>query len=346
MLLVLLAGLTTRCEPVSYEVPRPSERSSTTIPTPTPTTEATSPSLSTLPPLPSRTPIPSHTPTPTPSPSPSPTATPTPTPHIVGYHAHTVAPGEDLHAIAASGGSDPRLIASYNHLRGAPQAGCPLIVPQLAGHSRTMDVEPEPLIIGRGCSGRPLVALTLDAGAESEPTARILAALRERGIRITFFLTGNWIYQNPDLVRQIVADGHEVANHSLTHTDFRSLDDAQIAAELAETEQVFGETTGAAMRPFFRPPYGAYDRRVLLTVIEQGYLPIFWTLDSLDSVGDPKTPEFLVERLTGTLPSSDLPDAILLAHCGSDSTAEAMPTLLDRFIELGLEVRPLSDVLQ
>ncbi|NJN65632.1 MAG: polysaccharide deacetylase family protein [Chloroflexaceae bacterium] len=218
------------------------------------------------------------------------------------------------------------------------------MVPHLDGRSLT--IEPEPLLIERGCSGRPWVALTLDAGAGSEPTGQILATLRERAVHLTFFLTGNWIRQNPDLVRQIVTDGHEVANHSLTHTDFRSLSDAQIANELAETEQVFQETTGVAMRPFFRPPYGAYDRRVLLTVIAQGYLPIFWTLDSLDSVGDPKTPEFLVERLTRTLPTGDLHDAILLAHCGSESTAEAMPALLDQFASLGLEVRPLSDVLQ
>ncbi len=105
------------------------------------------------------------------------------------------------------------------------------------------------------------------------------------------------------------------------------------------------EIAGASTRPFFRPPYGAYDERVLLTVAHAGYLPIYWTLDSLDSIGEPKTPAFLLERVTGTLPPEELAGAIILAHCGSDATAHALPAILDRFAAMGFEVRMLSEVL-
>jgi hypothetical protein len=83
-----------------------------------------------------------------------------------------------------------------------------------------------------------------------------------------------------------------------------------------------------------------------MTVIGQGYLPIYWTLDSLDSVGEPKTADFLLKRVTQTLAPVDLRNAIILAHCGSAATAEALPAILDTFAAMGFEVRPLSNVLQ
>ena len=88
------------------------------------------------------------------------------------------------------------------------------------------------------------VALTLDAGASAEPVPQILATLREHGVKITFFLTGKWIEDNPELTRQIVADGHEIANHSFTHPDMRNLSDEAIRTELGDTEALLAETAG------------------------------------------------------------------------------------------------------
>jgi peptidoglycan/xylan/chitin deacetylase (PgdA/CDA1 family) len=272
-----------------------------------------------------------------------PSPTPAPTPRIVGYRAHTLAPGENLEGVALIGGSDAQRIIDYNRLTGAPQAGRSLIVPQLDGLNGSLPHAP--VLVVQGHTDQPRVALTLDAGAGSAPVPRILEVLRERDIRLTFFLTGTWAAENPALAREIVADGHELANHSLTHADFTTLSDEAIIQELAETERLIQHITGASTRPFFRPPYGAYDSRVLLTTIEQGYLPIYWTFDSLDSVGPPKSAEFLVQRITATYTPAELRGAIILAHCGSEATAEALPTVLDRLNEMGLQVGTLSEVL-
>jgi peptidoglycan/xylan/chitin deacetylase (PgdA/CDA1 family) len=269
--------------------------------------------------------------------------TPWLTPHIIGYRAHTLQPGEDLASLAQQGGSHTARIESHNHLAGTPAAGRPLLVPHLAGYDNQLPHTS--LLVTRGDSRRPWVALTLDAGAGSAPVSAMLDALHERKLRITFFLTGTWIEQNPELVRRMAAEGHEFGNHSLTHADFTTLDDAHLVAELAETERLLQATAGATTRPFFRPPYGAYNERVLLQSIHEGYLPIYWTLDSLDSVGAPKTPEFLLDRITRALTPEELHGAIILAHCGSESTAAALPAVLDKLDTMGLEVRPLSDVL-
>lgn len=290
--------------------------------------------------LPPPTVAPSNTPAPTVTPSPPPTSTPLPA--VIGYAGHRVAAGETLEQIAARYTSTAAQIAAYNLLEGPPRAGRELVIPLLAPLTVS---DAAPLVI-RGAAERPWVALTLDAGADAAPTPRMLEALRARGVTITFFLTGRWIRDNPDLVRQIVADGHEIANHTYSHPDLTTLEDDAIRSELADTEAILRETApGASIRPFFRPPYGAYDERVLRVIIDEGYLPVYWTLDSLDSVGEPKTAAFLLERVTARLTPDELRGAIILAHCGSAATADALPQILDRLSAMGFEVRKLSDVM-
>ncbi|MFQ3682448.1 polysaccharide deacetylase family protein [Roseiflexus sp.] len=284
-------------------------------------------------------PIPTVT-SPPPTPDLLPTATPPP--RIVGYAGHRVAAGETLEQIAERYGSSVALIETYNRLDAPPRVERELVVPLLAPTDAG-----DALLVQRGGRERPWVALTLDAGAGAEPTPRMLQALRDRGVTITFFLTGRWMRANPDLVRQIVADGHELANHTVNHPNLTTVDDDTIRRELNETEAILQEIApGATTRPFFRPPYGAYNERVLRVALAEGYLPVYWTLDSLDSVGEPKTPAFLVDRVTQKLSPDDLRGAIILAHCGSDATADALPEILERFAAMGFEVRKLSDVLR
>jgi peptidoglycan/xylan/chitin deacetylase (PgdA/CDA1 family) len=265
-------------------------------------------------------------------------------PPVGGYSAHIVAPGDTLQQIATAGGSDTALISSYNRLNGALQPGRPLIIPRLEGQSSILP--PVPPLVKQGLPDQPRVALTVDLETGDEPLRRMLDILRERNVQITFFVLASWVQQHPDLARQMAADGHEFANHSLTHTDFRQLSDEQIAHELAETERIVYEITGSTTRPFFRPPYGGHDERVLQRVLEQGYLTIYWSIDSRDAVGATKSPEWLVQHVAGTQSPESLYGAVVLTHCcGRTTSVEALPALLDRFNQLGLEVVTMSEVL-
>lgn len=274
----------------------------------------------------------------------SPTAIPTPTPFpsSQAYIAYRVRSGDTLVAIAQASGSTPAYIAAFNRFSGEPEALRPLIIPQIDAQAST--ITSQAILVQRGAN-RSAVALTFDAGADSTPTTAILDTLALHHVHVTFFLTGDWVQKNPDLTRRIIADGHEVANHSQTHPDFRQLDDAGIASELHLMAQAFFDTTGIWPAPYFRPPFGAYDERVLRTVIANGYLPIFWTLDSLDSVGETKSADFIVDRLTNTLAPNQLNGAILLCHIGNASTAEALPRILDEFAKRGIIVTTLSQIL-
>jgi peptidoglycan/xylan/chitin deacetylase (PgdA/CDA1 family) len=315
----------------------PVTQSTTTITAITPHTESISPTLQ-----PSPTTILVDTETPTTTIAPTIIPTPTLFPSPQAYIAYRVKTGDTLAAIAQASGSNPDYIAAFNRFIGEPEVLRPLIIPQIDAHASTL--ASQAILVQRGAN-RSAVALTFDAGAESTPTTAILDTLALHHVHVTFFLTGEWVKKNPELTRRIIADGHEVANHSQTHPDFRQLDDAAITKELLNMAQAFFDATGIWPAPYFRPPFGAYDERVLRAVIANGYLPIFWTLDSLDSVGETKSADFIVDRLTNTLAANQLNGAILLCHIGNASTAEALPRILEEFAKRGIIVTTLSQIL-
>ncbi|HVF98216.1 MAG TPA: polysaccharide deacetylase family protein, partial [Chloroflexia bacterium] len=150
----------------------------------------------------------------------------------------------------------------------------------------------------RVAPGNHRVALTLDAGGVEDTLPQLLATLRARGTHVTIFITGKFAEKFPDSVRQAAADGHEIANHTYSHRDSRELTGEQLIEELARTEEILQGLTGRTSKPFWRPPYGARNNQVLNVAAAQGYRSIYWTLDSLDSVGQPKTPDFLFNRVT------------------------------------------------
>lgn len=196
----------------------------------------------------------------------------------------------------------------------------------------------------RGYPGKKRVALTFDAGATGETMPAVLNVLRQRHIHITMFFTGKFVEEYPDSVRQAVADGNEIANHTYSHTDSLELTDQQLKDELARTESIIYKLTGVSTKPYWRPPYGSRNNHVLNVAKSQGYRSIYWTLDSLDSVGQPKTPDFIFNRVTNT-PDFNLDGAIILQHFGSDASAEALPRILDRLQEMGYSVVTISDIL-
>jgi peptidoglycan/xylan/chitin deacetylase (PgdA/CDA1 family) len=260
------------------------------------------------------------------------------------FIAYRVKPGDSVASISEQGGSAPDLLMRYNRLTDEPQIGRELMIPHLRG--KTSDLPDSWLLVVEGNTRKPWVALTFDCGGQNPRAHDILDTLRDADLQVTFFLLGNSIIDDPDLLRRMVADGHELANHSYTHADFTTLTDEEIGEELRYTEEAVQSIVGpdVSIRPYLRLPYGSYDKRTLRAVAAQGYIPVHWTLDALDSFGEPKTPEFLVDRLTTTLPPEEMHGAIILTHCMS-STADALPAILQRFDEMGLQARTVSEVL-
>lgn len=190
------------------------------------------------------------------------------------------------------------------------------------------------------CAGSSKVALTFDAGASPEPTPAILSALRTAGVHSTFFLTGKWSEQNPALVRRMAAEGHEIANHTYSHPDLRKLTDEQIADQLAKTDEILRRTAGQGVSSYFRPPFGGRDKRVLSAASQAGYSAVYWSLDSWDSFKKGITSREISERVLGRVEGGD----IVLMHCGSAATAQALPGIIEELRRRGLEPATISEL--
>jgi len=195
--------------------------------------------------------------------------------------------------------------------------------------------------VAHGDPSTGIVALTFDAGNEGGGAApQIMEILRERNLHVTFFLSGHWVDHNPDLTRQMLADGHELANHSYSHPDLTHLSDDQIVYELDYTDQVVWDAAGVHTRPYFRAPFGARNPRVLDVAAASGFRSIFWSLDSGD---------WLTRASAGAVAAKILryaaPGDIVVEHVGSAASAEALPVILDELDQRGWRVGTVSEVL-
>lgn len=182
------------------------------------------------------------------------------------------------------------------------------------------------------------VALTFDAGANAAGLPKILSALAAKGVAGTFFLTGNWAANNPQGVAQIVAAGHRVANHSMTHPGFTGLADDLIVQQVRGAEQTI-LAAGADPRPLFRFPFGERDARTIAAVNSLGYVAVRWTVDTLGWKGTSggASVQAVIDRVQAGLQ----PGEIILMHIGSnpdDGTtldADALPQVIDRIQAAG-----------
>lgn len=179
----------------------------------------------------------------------------------------------------------------------------------------------------RGPKGPRQIALTFDAGGEGDGFPQLLQALVTAKVRCTFFVTGRWAQDHPDFVRQLAQNGHEIGNHTWSHPDLTRLSDSSIAEEIKRTDVFLIGLLGQKPPRLFRAPFGSRDARVLAAVSALGFQPVYWSLDSLDSVGSKKDPRYLFDRVA-MRKETDLDGAIVLMHVGEASTATAVPYLI------------------
>jgi peptidoglycan/xylan/chitin deacetylase (PgdA/CDA1 family) len=187
-------------------------------------------------------------------------------------------------------------------------------------------------------TGDRVVALTFDAGANSAGLPSILGTLADQQVPATFFLTGQWVDDNPQGVAVIHADGHRLGNHSMTHPHFPALPDQAIRDEVRGAEERI-LAAGADPRPLFRFPFGDRDERTIAAVNDLGYVAVRWTVDTLGWRGTSggMSAQEVADRAVNAL----RPGEIVLMHIGSnpeDGTtldADALPDTIERMRAAG-----------
>lgn len=188
-------------------------------------------------------------------------------------------------------------------------------------------------------TAEPVVALTLDDGPVEAGTEPVLAILERAGVRATFFLVGRQVERQPELVRRIVAAGHEVANHSYTHRRMIGSSEAHYEDEIARTAAAL-RREGARGPLLFRPPFGKKLFGLPRAVARLGHRMIMWDVGEPD-LEDPRAyAASIVERAR--------PGSIILMHVmyrNNEVARQALPLVIDGLRAKGLRVVTVGELL-
>ena len=184
-----------------------------------------------------------------------------------------------------------------------------------------------------GDTTKKVLYLTFDAGYENGCTAKILDTLKKHEVKAAFFLVGNYIEKNADLVRRMVEEGHIVGNHTMHHYDMsRIADKVTFAKELQDLEVLYKEVTGQEMLKFYRPPQGTYSEENLKMARELGYKTVFWSLAYVDWNNDSQPTK---EQAFAKLLPRTHDGAVVLLHSTSQTNADILDELLTKWKEMG-----------
>ena len=187
-----------------------------------------------------------------------------------------------------------------------------------------------------------IIYLTFDCGYENGNTPAILDALQKHQAPAAFFVVGNFLSDQPDLVKRMAAEGHIVGNHTWSHPDMSKISTQEaFSEELNRVSALYQETTSQEMVKFYRPPQGKYSTQNLQMAKDLGYQTFFWSLAYVDWYQDQQpTHEEAFKKLTGRIH----PGAIVLLHNTSSTNAEILDELLTKWEEMGYSFGSLDQL--
>jgi peptidoglycan/xylan/chitin deacetylase (PgdA/CDA1 family) len=195
---------------------------------------------------------------------------------------------------------------------------------------------PKSRLVRRGPATTRRVSLTFDDGPDPM-TSRYLDLLDELGVPATFFVLGLHCERYPELAKEYVRRGHQVASHGYDHQRFPSLSWSALHDQLERTDAVLGPQPIA--RSWVRPPYGKVDARVLGQLIAFGSTIALWSLDSHDY--EVRNTDDLVARCA---PENVTPGEVILLHEGQQWTLDALPRIVLGLRGAGYEMVTMADL--
>jgi len=182
-------------------------------------------------------------------------------------------------------------------------------------------------------------ALTFDDGPNTSTTVKMLDILKKHDVKASFFLWGDFITdETAPVVRREHEEGHEICNHSKTHTPFDKLTPGQMLEEISWTEEKISSVIGKGTN-FFRPPYIGVNDSVYETVP----LPMICGIAANDWM-----PEVSAQQRYDMIMQSMRPGAIILLHDlpGNDRTLATVEMLIPALREQGYEFVTISDLFE
>ena len=173
----------------------------------------------------------------------------------------------------------------------------------------------------------PRVALTFDDGPNAKYTPLLLEGLRKRNIHATFFLLGENILKNKELLLRMQKDGHLIGCHTWSHVQLDKISPSSANREILKTNSLIYHITGT-YPTCLRPPYGAWKKDLELPVT---MLPVFWDVDTLD--WQSQNPENILDIVRKNVQDG----SIILMHDSYDSSVRAALAITDELTEKGYD---------
>jgi peptidoglycan/xylan/chitin deacetylase (PgdA/CDA1 family) len=225
-------------------------------------------------------------------------------------------------------------IASAAQALVGAQAGVGLATPPVPPASENNNVH----FISSGPDDGNRIAITFDDGPTPGVTDVILDELKKRNIHSTFFMIGKQVVAAPELAQRVLAEGHEVGNHTFNHLKLNTLPDRQVDWEIQKTQDTISDVLN--YRPsWLRPPYSAFRKNQIGIPQSRDIGVVFWSVDSRDWSQPGK------EKMVNTILTHTKPGSIILCHDLHKQTANCIGQILDGLLDRKYEFTSISDFL-
>lgn len=221
---------------------------------------------------------------------------------------------------------------SLSYVKGIPRAKRIIPLPMFT---------PAPIQeISIGNTDKKQVIFTFDGGSGNQSTNEILNILEKHHIHGTFFLTGEWIENNPLMTIRIHNGGHEIFSHTYSHPYLTRVTNKEIKTELEKMDKILYKLIGISSRPYFRAPYGDRDDRVKKIASDEGYQSVYWTIDAQDWLeSEGETEETVTKRIIENIN----PGTIYLMHLGDDITGKILDNVLKKIESMNYKIVSLTE---
>ncbi|MBC8588780.1 polysaccharide deacetylase family protein [Paratissierella segnis] len=193
-------------------------------------------------------------------------------------------------------------------------------------------------IFYKGTRDEKIVAFACNVDWGNEYIPDMLQIFKDKDIKISFFPTGRWAKENPDLIKSIDADNHEIGNHGYNHVDYDKLSYDKNKEEILKAHNSIMDITGKSPK-YFGPPSGAFNDETVKAAKDLGYKLVLWSIDTIDWRED-STKDVIINRVESKIHNS----AIILIH-PTQETVKALPEIINFLFQKGYKIGTIGDVI-
>lgn len=193
--------------------------------------------------------------------------------------------------------------------------------------------------IAMGNNNEKNIYLTFDEGYEAGYTPQILKTLKENDVKATFFITAHYLNTQPELVKQMIDEGHIVGNHTVNHKSMPSLTETQINSEVMDLHKSIYEKFQYEMK-YIRPPMGEYSEKTLNQTNSLGYKTVMWSF-AYEDWNENKQPDEMQakKKILDNVHNGE----IMLLHGNSKTNTNILGDIIKEIKSMGYEFKSLDE---